>query len=77
MTKKDKIKRRPSGYNLHIKKCMGEYVDEMKGKPFGAAAPFMKKCTEVWKKMGETEKAALKANSEKCVLNSENKWECP
>ena len=46
MVKEKKVKRKPSGYNLHIKKCMGKHADEMKGKAFGAAAPFMKKCTE-------------------------------
>lgn len=73
-----KPKRKPSGYNLFIKKCMGESSSELKGKPFGAAAPFMKKCTQEWKGFSESEKQAFKQKSDACQLDeSSNTWECP
>lgn len=73
---KDKVKKKPSGYNLFIKKCMGEHADEMKGQPFGAAAPFMKQCTQDWKGLTDEQKATFKERSDKCEL-IDMKWECP
>lgn len=76
MTKKPK--RKPSGYNLFIKQCMGESAPMMKGKPFGAAAPYMKKCTQVWKGFSDSEKAAFKNKSNSCELDENTgKWDCP
>ena len=75
--KSDKPKRKPNSYNLFIKKCMGEYSDEMKGQPFGAAAPFMKKCSIQWGALNDNEKAEYKNKSNKCTyLEEENKWKC-
>lgn len=73
-----KPKRKPSGYNLFIKKCMGNISGELKGKPFGAAAPFMKKCTQEWKSFSESEKQDFKRMSDSCQLDEErNAWDCP
>lgn len=72
-----KGKRRPSGYNLHIKKCMISHKDQMKGKPFGAAAPFMKKCSQQWKALSEEEKEKIKDQALQCTQNPAGKWDCP
>ncbi len=72
-----KPKRRPSGYNLFIKKCMGKSSSEMKGKPFGAAAPFMKACTVEWNGLNDSDKTHYKSLSTSCQLNDQNAWDCP
>ena len=40
-------KRAPSEYNLFIKECLS--TKNLKGKGFGAAAPFMKECAVQWR----------------------------
>ncbi len=42
-----KTKRAPSAYNIFIGECMRS--KPIKGKPFGAAAKFMKECSVEWK----------------------------
>lgn len=49
-----KKKRCPSGYNEFIGACMKKV--DLKGKPFGAAAPFMKQCSATWKELTDKEK---------------------
>ncbi|MFH1486992.1 MAG: hypothetical protein ABIH46_13045 [Chloroflexota bacterium] len=41
-------KRAPSAYNLFIKECLAS--KNLKGKGFGAAAPFMKECAAEYKR---------------------------
>lgn len=76
MAREKKTKRRPSGYNLYIKECMQSHSSEMKGKAFGAAAPFMKKCSADWKAMSEALKQPYKDRSTNCELDESNKWVC-
>ena len=76
MPKEPRVKRKPSSYNLFIKKCMSAHSDEMKGKPFGAAAPFLKECTEEWKGLDEQTKISFKEKADRCEL-IDDKWECP
>lgn len=77
--KEKKAKRRPSGYNLFIKKCMIANKEQMKGKPFGAAAPVMKGCSEAWKKLSEAEKEKIRAQALQCTPPDipGRKWVCP
>jgi len=44
-------KREPSEYNLFISKCLKS--KPIKGKGFGAAAPYMKECAGEWRKQHE------------------------
>lgn len=73
-----KPKRRPSGFNLFVRDCMGKSAPNLKGKPFGTAAPFMKKCTREWGSFSESQKGAYKQKSNACQLDEVlNKWNCP
>ena len=74
-----KGKRRPSGYNLFIKKCMTANKDQMKGGGKCAAIPFMKQCSKNWKALSEAEKEKIKAQSLQCTPPEEpgKKWDCP
>lgn len=76
-----KAKRRPSGYNLFIRKCMISKKDQMKGKPFGSAAPVMKECSQNWNALSEAEKDEVRAQALQCTPPPEDsprkKWVCP
>lgn len=74
-----KGKRRPSGYNLFIKKCMTDNKDQMKGKPFGSAAPVMKGCSQAWNNLNEKEKEKIRAQALECTPPESpgKKWDCP
>lgn len=72
-----KKKRKPSAYNLFIKKCMGQHREELKGKQFGAAAPIMKECVEQWKALNEENKQSFQNLVKSCRYNEkENFWNC-
>ena len=71
-------KRKPSGYNLFIKKCMNENKDKFTGKKFGAAGPVMKECTVEWKSLNDSQKQSFADKVNDCVLNEgSDKWDCP
>lgn len=77
--KPKKTKRRPSGYNLFIKKCMIANKEQMKGKPFGSAAPVMKQCSQDWNALSEEEKDKIRAQALQCTPpdSPRGKWVCP
>lgn len=47
-------KKKVSAYQQFIAKCMRSYSSEIKGKPFGTAKEYLKKCTEEWKRKKTT-----------------------